>query len=76
MSLNKTKRPINTSQSSTSQPIPTTQSIPAAPQPKPKDGKSRVLQSYSHIRDLLKNGTQLAGKDLATFWKLQGSKLK
>ena len=75
MSLNKTKRPINTSQSSASQPIILpTQSIPTAPQSKRKDARSRALLSYTHIRDLLKDGNQLAGKDLATYWKLQKSK--
>jgi hypothetical protein len=71
MSLTKTKRPINISQSTSS-----TQSVPTVPQPIRKDGKFRALQSYAHIRDLLNNGNKLAGKDLATYWKLQSSKLK
>ena len=75
MSLNKNKKPINTSSSrSSKEPTTDTPTISTVPQPIRKDGKSRALQSYAHIRDILNEGNQLTGKDLATFWKLQKSK--
>ena len=75
MSLNKIKKPINITSSvaslSSVAPIPSTTAIPVR-----KNGKSRCLQQYSRIREILNNGNQLHAKELATFWKLQSSKLE